>query len=73
MEFHDSKIIGKLHFIKKTIWLGKSINQEFRIYSLCANFDNPKRLNGIPYARYYNPRLVYFLPHLSVMFIIKSC
>ena len=26
----------------------------------------------IPYARHYNPRFVYFLPHFSVRFIIKS-
>ena len=25
----------------------------------------------IPYARHYNPRFVYFLPHFSVRFIIK--
>ena len=26
----------------------------------------------VPYARHYNPRFVYFLPHFSVRFIIKS-
>ena len=26
---------------------------------------------SIPYARHYNPRFVYFLPHFSVRFIIK--
>ena len=26
----------------------------------------------VPYARHYKPRLVYFLPHFSVRFIIKS-
>ena len=26
----------------------------------------------IPYARHYKPRLVYFLPHFSLRFIIKS-
>ena len=26
----------------------------------------------IPYARHYNPQFVYFLPHFSVRFIIKS-
>ena len=28
--------------------------------------------NDVPYARLYNPRFVYFLPHFSVWFIIKS-
>ena len=28
-------------------------------------------LKRIPYARHYKPRLVYFLPHLSVWFIIN--
>ena len=27
---------------------------------------------SLPYARHYNPRFVYFLPHFSVRFIIKS-
>ena len=27
----------------------------------------------LPYARHYKPRLVYFLPHFSMRFIIKSC
>ena len=26
----------------------------------------------LPYARHYNPRFVYFLPHFSVRFITKS-
>ena len=28
--------------------------------------------NDVPYARHYNPRFVYFLPHFSVRSIIKS-
>ena len=31
-----------------------------------------KLVYGLPYARHYNPQFVYFLPHFSVQFIIKS-
>ena len=33
---------------------------------------NAQRVSHIPFARHYNPRFVYFLPHFSVRFIIKS-
>ena len=32
----------------------------------------PKNLNQLPYARHYNPRFVFILPHFSLRLIFKS-
>jgi hypothetical protein len=40
---------------------------------ISAETKNPSHLNFyVPYARHYNPRFVFFLPHFSLRFIFES-
>ena len=48
---------------------------ESRLWSEIGEFDLKKGIVvnvKLPYARHYKLRLVYFLPHFSLRFIIKS-
>ena len=40
--------------------------------SFAVDYLSAEQLYYVPSARHYKPRLVYFLPHFSVRFIIKS-
>ena len=71
----------------KVTWNEFAQQNTWRLYTSVYSNINPVKginvLDGIktfwflakyylPYARHYNPRFVYFLPHFSVRFIIKS-
>ena len=63
-------VMVHLVFKKRKASIGLSVlfNQSIISYI----FEQNCNVKQILYARYYNPRFVYFLPHFSVQFIIKS-